>query len=111
MSKKFSLLVDAHRAFGALATLRLAGQAERRFTLAEARHVAAALDALAAGVAREGGVYMSPIASDWDFDASATSEGLLVASPSGGAGLALEWPEVAALAATLRRAAEGALSD
>lgn len=110
MSEKFSLSVDAHRAFGALATLRLAGQAERRFTRAEAGHVARALEALAAGVAREHGVFMSPIASDADFEAGATSDGLLVASPSGGVGLAFDWSEVAALAAALRRAAEGALS-
>jgi hypothetical protein len=116
MTEMFSLTVGAHRVFGALATMRLDGQAERRFTLQEARHVARALDAMATGATSERGVFMSPIASDADFEASATAAGLVVAAPPGGAPLLLGWPQVRALAAALLCAAadepcgEGALA-
>jgi hypothetical protein len=105
----FDLSVGAHPAFGALATLRLPGQPERRFTLQESLHVSRALDALAGGASVERQIFMSPIASDADFEASATTEGLLVPAPGGGEALLLTWPEVGVLAEALRRATDAGL--
>jgi hypothetical protein len=102
----FRLSVGVHPAFGALATLRLVGQADRRFTFQEARHVASALDAVATGASPERQIFMSPIASDADFEASATPDGLVVAAPAEGAALTLAWPEIRDLAAALRRATQ-----
>jgi hypothetical protein len=105
-AQTFILSVGDHPVFGALATLRLSGQAARRLTFREARHLSDALEALATGGSRERRIYMSPIASDADFEATASSEGLLVPAPTGGGALMIAWPEVRALAAALRRAAK-----
>lgn len=106
----FSVSVGVHPVFGALATLRVSGQAERRLTLREALHLSRALDALAAGASPERSIFMSPIASDADFEATASSEGLLVPAPTGGGAFTLPWPAVRALAAALRRAAQSTAS-
>lgn len=103
MSEKFSLSVAPHGAFGVLATLTLVGQPARRFTLREASIVAKAVEAVALGASAERQIYMSPIASDQDFDARASREGLTIAL-AGFPALFLAWPEAAALADALTAA-------
>lgn len=104
MSGQFDLTVTPHGAFGALATLRLAGQPPRRFTLGEASIVARAIDAVASEASPERQIYMSPIASDQDFDARVQPDGLEVITSTGPA-LRLSWREAAELAQALHRAA------
>lgn len=104
MSGQFELTVTPHGAFGALATLRLAGQPLRRFTLREASIVARAI-AVASEASPERQIYMSPIASDHDFDARVQPDGLEVISSTGPA-LRLSWREAAELAQALHRAAD-----
>jgi hypothetical protein len=103
MSEKFSLSLIPHGAFGALATLTLAGQPPRRFTLQEASIVARAVEAVALGLSVERRIYMSPIASDHDFDAHASAEGLTIAC-AGFPALFLAWPEASALTDALAAA-------
>jgi hypothetical protein len=107
MSESFSISVGKRHGFGALATIALAGQPERRLTLAEASILASALDAIAEGASPERRIYMSPIASDHDFDASAGPEGIVVVL-EGRADLRLDWRETRALALALKAAAERA---
>jgi hypothetical protein len=104
MPGQFDLTVAPHGAFGALATLRLAGQALRRFTLQEASIVARAIDAVASASSPERQIYMSPIASDQDFDARVEPDGLVVICPQC-PDVRLTWPEATALAQALRAAA------
>lgn len=99
MSQSFTLAETAHGAFGGLATLRIAGQPARRFTRQEAAIVARALYAVARGTSSERQVYMSPIASDQDFEAQVGAHGVLVAYEDCGA--ALDWAETRALAGAL----------
>lgn len=106
MSESFSLVVDRHDAFGVLTTLRIAAQPARRFTLQEAAIVARALEAVAQGASDERQIYMSPIASDHDFEASVEQDGVIVRAP-GYAEARLGWPETLALAAQLREASSG----
>lgn len=101
MSENFVLAVDKHPAFGALATLRLPAQPPRRFTFQEASILARALEAVASGASGEKLIYMSPIASDADFDARVETEGVSIAAPGAGPKL-LSWAEALALAAALR---------
>jgi hypothetical protein len=100
---KFSLSVHAHDAFGALATLTLPGQPRRRFTLQEASIVAKAIEAVALGRSLERQIYMSPIASDYDFEAHVSAEGMTVAC-DGFPALFLNWADSAALACGLKEA-------
>jgi hypothetical protein len=104
---KFSLSVDAHGAFGALATLTLAGQPQRRFTLQEASIVAKAIEAVALGASLERQIYMSPIASDYDFDARVSTEGLTIACDDFPE-LFLTWADGAELARALKEATRAA---
>lgn len=104
MSESFSLVVDRHVAFGALATLRIAAHPARRFTLQEAAIVARALGAVASGASKERHIYMSPIASDCDFDARVGEDGLVIMR-EGCEDARLRWPETLALAARLEEAA------
>lgn len=106
MSENFSLVVDRHGAFGVLATLRLAAQPARRFTLQEAAIVARALKAVAQGASDERQIFMSPIASDHDFEASVGQDGIVVRA-EGCAEARLAWPETLALAEQLRQASSG----
>ncbi|WP_457798231.1 hypothetical protein [Methylocystis sp. S23] len=98
------MTVSPHGAFGALATLRFPGQPSRRFTLREASIVARALEAVASGGSLEREIYMSPIASDQDFEARVEGEGVVVAG-AGCPDVSLAWPEAAELARALRAAA------
>lgn len=103
MSESFSLVVDPHHAFGVLATLRVAAQPARRFTLQEAAIVARALKAVAQGASEERQIFMSPIASDHDFDASVERDGVILRA-DGCADARLNWPESLALAEQLEQA-------
>lgn len=101
MSEKFSLVVKSNAAFGALATLVIAGQPARRFTAQEAAIVARALGAVATGASPEKQIYMSPIASDLDFEARVENDGVVVTAP-GRADVALDWSEARTLASALK---------
>lgn len=100
MSESFTLVVAPHRVFGALATFGLGGQPLRRFTRQEALIVSRALDAVARGASAESQIYMSPIASDQDFDAQVREEGVFV-TVTGEFGVALDWEGTRALASAL----------
>jgi hypothetical protein len=104
MSDKFTLIVTSYAAFGALATLRLPRQPARRFTFAEAAIVARALEAVAQGASAETQIYMSPIASDQDFDARVEQEGVVIVA-KGCEEARLGWDESIALAEALKRTA------
>lgn len=106
MSQRFELVASAHRSFVALATLRLPGHPLRRFTKEEAAILSRALDSVATGDRREQQIYMSPIASDHDFDARVELSGILVSS-EGQADVKLDWSEARALAEQLRSFAFG----
>lgn len=94
MSEKFSLVIASHKHFGALP-----GAPPRRFTLQEALIVSRALDAVAMGASPERQIFISPIASDCDFEAHVEDGGIVV---SGAEGLRLDWAETRALSEALR---------
>jgi hypothetical protein len=102
MSQIFELVASKHRAFVALATLRLPGQPPRRFTEEEAAILSSALESVANGDRRTHQISMSPIASDHDFDARVEESGLVV-SLEGRGDIKLDWNEARALAEELRR--------
>ncbi len=106
MSRSFELVVVAHGVFGVLATLRLHGQPDRKFTLQEALIVARALDAVAQkkSCARE--IYMSPIASDHDFEARVFDDGVAVIL-AGYPNAPLDWTQTLALTREFLRVAGG----
>jgi hypothetical protein len=106
MSGSFNLVVGKHRAFGALTTINLAGQPERRLTFEKAAVLSRALEAVARGQSAERQIYMSPIASDHDFDARIEREGIVVIH-AGFADAFLDWRETLELALALK-AASGA---
>jgi hypothetical protein len=99
MSQSFTVAVIEHKAFGFLITLMLPGEPARRFTREEALIVSRALGALACGASAEREIYMSPIASDYDFDVRVGADGVVVTIEGGGA--ALNWDEARALAREL----------
>ncbi|MGC1861891.1 MAG: hypothetical protein WA733_12405 [Methylocystis sp.] len=100
MSQKFSLTETPHGAFGVVAILEFPGQPARGFTRQEAAVVSRALIAVARGTSAERQVYMSPIASDHDFEARVTEAGVVVIS-DGCVGLQLDWNDVDALSRRL----------
>ena len=100
MSQKFSFTETPHGAFGVLAILEFPGQPARGFARQEAVIVSRALIAVARGTSAERQVYMSPIASDHDFEARVTETGVVVIS-DGCAGLPLDWSDVDALSRRL----------
>ncbi len=101
MSQLFELVASEHRSFVVLASLRLPGHPLRRFTKEEAAILSRALDAVATGDRVQQQIYMSPIASDHDFDARVEHSGILVSS-EGQADVELDWREARALAEQLR---------
>jgi hypothetical protein len=105
MSKSVSLVVTRHGAFGVLATLRIAAQPARRFTLREAAIVARALEAVARGASAETQIYMSPIASDQDFDVRVEQDGVVIMA-EGGDDARLSWPETLALVDRLKKSGD-----
>ncbi|GEM_PF-922274 len=106
MSQRFELVASGHRAFVAVATLRLPGQPVRRFTEEEAAILSRALDSVATGERGEQQIYMSPIASDHDFDARVEPSGVVLSSEGHG-DVKLDWNEARALAEQLRSFALG----
>ncbi len=102
MSQIFELVAASHRAFVALATLSLPGHPPRRFTKEEAGVLSRALDAVANGDRRERQIYMSPIASDYDFEAKVEQSGIVVGTPDGHGEVMLDWSETRALVEGLR---------
>lgn len=101
MSQLFELVASQHRSFVVLATLRLPGHPLRRFTKEEAAILSRALDSVAQGDRGEQQIYMSPIASDHDFDARVAQSGIIVSS-EGQADVELDWSETRAMAEQLR---------
>lgn len=101
MSRIFELVASKHRAFVALATLRLPGQPPRRLTKEEAAILSRALESVANGDRRTQQIYMSPIASDHDFDARVDESGLVV-SLQGYGDVKIDWSDARALAEELR---------
>ena len=96
MSQKFSFTETPHGAFGVLAIVKFPGQPARAFTRQEAAIVSRALNAVARGTSAERQVYMSPIASDHDFEARVTETGVVVIL-DGCADVQLDWNDVDAL--------------
>jgi hypothetical protein len=100
MSQIVELAVTQHQVFGALATFKVGAQPLRRFTKEEASILSLALVALARGISQERQIFMSPIASDLDFEASAQADGVAIHA-DGFADVFLDWSETQALADAL----------
>lgn len=96
---KSSVIRVTHRGLGEL--LRLTVPDGRSFDLTpqEARTVARALAAVRDGKSKVDEIYMSSIASDRDFSAKVTPDGVLLEGSE--PALPLDWPEVGAIAAAL----------
>jgi len=103
MSHKMDIGRIEHRAFGQLATLKAGDQPLRRFTAQEAEILARALTAVAEGKSAEDRIFMSPIASDYEFEAVAGAGGATVSAP-GAADVFLDSAAMLDLAAGLRGA-------
>ncbi len=88
-----------HRGLGAMLRLTLADGLSFDLTHEEARILSRAMKAVAAGKSTVDEIYMSPIASDRDFSAKVTAEGLVLEAVT--PPFRLAWPEVATLAAAL----------
>lgn len=100
MSQIVEVVAGEHRAFGALATIRAGAQPERRLTRQEAGILSRALTAVAEGTSTERQIFMSPIASDHEFEALAQENGVTLRG-EGAADVFLDWSETRALAAAL----------
>jgi hypothetical protein len=107
MSQKFSVTETRHGAFGVLAKLEMPGQPVRAFTRQEATIFSRALKAVAQGTSAELQVYMSPIASDHDFEARVAETGVVVVLDSC-ADVRLDWSEVDALSSRFASFGSGA---
>jgi hypothetical protein len=107
MTQAFSVAAAPHRAMGELILLAVPGQPERRFTREEALVVSRALEAVADGRSPERQIYMSPIASDHDFEALAEEGGVAVTS-KGSDAVRLSWDQTRALARQLQAIASDA---
>jgi hypothetical protein len=101
MSQIFELVASSHRTFVVLGTLSFPGHPPRRFTKEEAAILSRALNSVANGDRRERQIYMSPIASDHDFEANVEQSGIVV-SLERHADVKLDWGETRALAEELR---------
>lgn len=88
-----------HRALGPMLRLTLAEGLFFDLTHEEARTVSRAMRAVAEGKSTVDEIYMSPIASDRDFSAKVTADGLVLEAVS--PPFRLSWPVVGALAAAL----------
>ena len=102
MSQSFSATTRQHGAFGLLLALAIPGQPGRRFTQQEAAIVSRALEAVTGGASSERQIYMSPIASDQDFDARVGAEGIVLTA-EGFDGATLNWDQTRALKQELER--------
>lgn len=86
-----------HRALGPM--IRLVCGPDLLLTPAEALTLSRALSAVAGGKSAGMEIFLSPIASDGEFSASVTGEGVAVAG-----GLLLSWPEARLLSERLANA-------
>jgi len=100
MSQIVEVVVAEHRHFGALVTIRVGEQPARRLTPNEAGILSRALAAVANGSSAEKQIFMSPIASDHEFEANVREGGVSVCAP-GAAEVFLDWPQVLALSRSL----------
>jgi len=103
-ASRFTVSVVAHRHFGGLVTLAVDNQPLRRLTREESLVLGRALAATVAGVSVEKRIYMSPIASDQDFDAAVEREGIVLTSDSGEKAR-FDWTAVVDLAGRLAQEA------
>jgi hypothetical protein len=78
MTEPFLVEPLAHRFLGLMIAITLPGQPRRLFTLQEAAILSRALTSVAQGASPERQIYMSPVASDWDFEARVVPSGLVV---------------------------------
>ena len=78
MTQPFLVEAVTHRFLGPLIALSLPGQPRRLLTLQEAAILSRALAAVAKGASPERQIYMSPVASDCDFEARVVSSGIVV---------------------------------
>jgi hypothetical protein len=88
-----------HRALGPLLRLDGAGPVPLELTPQEAQTIARALEAVRDGRSRETQIFLSPIASDGEFQAQVEADGIRLGD------VLLPWPQVGELARLL---AEGA---
>jgi hypothetical protein len=100
MSQMVEVAAVQHPAFGALATILAGDHPPRRLTRQEAGILSRALSAVAGGASAERQIFMSPIASDHDFDAEVGEDGVTLRA-SGCADILLDWTQTRALAAAL----------
>jgi len=94
-----SVSAFTHRGLGAMLRLVVAEGFAVDLTFEEARTLSRAMTAVAEGKSKVDEIYMSPIASDRDFFAKVTAEGLVLEAVT--PPLRLAWPEVGAIAAAL----------
>lgn len=104
MSQIAEVAAAEHRHFGALVTIRMGEQPVRRLTPNEAGILSRALKAVADGASLEKQIFMSPIASDHEFEALAQPDGVAVKAP-GCPDVFLDWIETRALAEALAKLA------
>lgn len=100
MSQIVEVAATEHRVFGSLVTIRVGVQPFRRLTRQEAGILSRALNAVADGTSAERQIFMSPIASDHDFEALAKDDGLAIHA-DGCEDIFLDWSQVRALARAL----------
>jgi hypothetical protein len=105
MTQRFSVEPLAHRFLGPLIALALPDQPRRVLTLQEATILSRALAAVTQGGSAERLIYLSPAASDCDFEARVVSSGLVVVL-EGYADAALSFEEALRISEALREAAE-----
>ena len=106
MTVPFTVERTLHRALGPLVRLTIADDTDLAFTAEEAATVSRALRAVRDGRSAEREIFLSPIASDRDFQAVVGTDGIEVAA--GRHTLALAWEDVERLAAALAEAADAA---
>lgn len=97
--RQSSVAPFTHRALGAMLRLTVAQGLSFDLTHQEAQTLARAMKAVAEGKSEVDEIYMSPIASDRDFSAKVTPDGLVLEALD--PPLRLAWPAVAAMAAAL----------
>jgi hypothetical protein len=102
MSQIVEVAAAEHRHFGALVTIRIGEQPLRRLTPNEAGILSRALAAVANGSSAEKQIFMSPIASDQEFEALAQDDGVAVKA-LGCSDIFLDWTQTRVLAEALAK--------
>ncbi|HTO78292.1 MAG TPA: hypothetical protein VMJ31_00795 [Methylocystis sp.] len=105
MTQGFSVAPLRHGFLGPLIALALPGQPCRQLTPQEAAILSRALAAVAKGLSPEHEIFMSPVASDCDFEARVISSGVAVVAP-GCADANLSFDEALRLARALQQLSE-----